>query len=395
MKLDHHWVACVVGIAAASASGCALDTTGELVTTAAGEESPTEGASIDSQEQAASANGAYAWAAGLTFGGVIADFSYSDAGGAITSTRKSQGNYTVTFPGLQAKIPSGVGYPMVTARGTTATRCKPRAWRRHTTSMQVDVRCNNMEGTPWDTDFFVSLYDRSTSMDTGAYATVILSTTTPDIDPPRSWTSGGAMSVIRQAAGLYRVSMPGASRGFEGAAMVSAIDNNSRYCKVHDLVATATDGIVQVACYDTAGTRVDNSFVVDFYSAHGRAPGATAYWHSLSSTGATAPPNNGAYNDWEARVSTARPNAATPFASVNGTGSYTTWFPYIRPFNKTFWHVTANGTDNTFCKPAAVASDGFTPLGTKVDVVCMNPSGTLTNARYFHSMGSNLSLPPL
>jgi hypothetical protein len=396
MKLGNHWVVWAMGIAAASAGGCALDTTSEEAKGAVEEESSDQGGTIDSQEQAASAFGAYGWVAGNRFGGIAPDHVFNSSGNAVTSTRTSQGNYTVTFHGLQSKIPSGSGYPMVTGRGAEATRCKIRDWRRHTNSMQVDVRCNNTAGTAWDADFFASVYDRSTNFDTGAYAVVILSTNSPAIDTPRSWTSGGAMSVQRQQAGLYRVFMPGASRG-EGAALVSAIQNNGNHCKVHDLIAGLTDATVQVACYNSTGTRVDESFVVDFIGAHGRTPGVNAFIHTLSSNGATAPNKTGAYSDMEGTVSSARPNAATPWASFWATGSYTTWFPRIRPFNKTYWHVTATGTDSTFCKPALfpASTDGATPTGTKIDVYCFNNSGTLTNGRYFHYMGFDLANPPI
>ncbi len=394
MRLGNRWIAWTLGIAAVSAGGCALDT-GEA-TQSAGEESPDQGGSIDSQEQAASANGAYGWAAGLTFGDVATNHVFNSAGGAVTVTNTSQGNYTAKFFGLQTRIPSGSGYPMVTGRGPDATRCKVRNWRRHTDSIQVDVRCNNVSGQAWNAPFFVSVYDRSTNLDSGAYAVVILSTTSPAIDTPRSWTSGGAMSVQRQAAGLYRVFMPGASKG-EGAALVSAIQNNGNHCKVHDLIAGLTDATVQVACYNSSGVRVDESFVVDFIGGHGRTPGVNAFIHTLSSSGATAPNKTGSFSDMEATVSTARPNAGTPFASFNGTGSYTTWFPRIRPFNDTYWHVTATGTDSTFCKPALfpAATDGSTPTGTKIGVSCFNNSGALTNARYFHYMGFDLPNPPI
>jgi hypothetical protein len=148
-------------------------------------------------------------------------------------------------------------------------------------ALQIDVDCYTIgTATAADTEWLFTYVQRAPlTHDTGepgAYAQTISGPNGLTIDDTRSYTSsGGAVTLVKENTGLYRIRFAGIARVGWGdpqfvngqPAQVVALGPNPGHCRVplwghQNLYAEARVAEVQVSCYDAAGKAADLPFGV-------------------------------------------------------------------------------------------------------------------------------------
>lgn len=223
---------------------------------------------------------AYAWADLPASPSYTANpiYAHNPGGGDVEIGRASPGRYEVTFPGLAETSTNG-GNVIVTAQGTGSEHCKVASW----SDDAVDVRCFDTDGAVADSRFTV-LYTKP-------------AVTTPDLffvwaddagaegpyqpDPAYAYdASGGTVSVLRDDVGVYRVTFPGLDEltvEGDGHLQVTAYGTDADTCRC---VGTSGE-VMNVSCFDTAGSPADSLFSALFV-----APEADALGGGIAVAGA-------------------------------------------------------------------------------------------------------------
>jgi hypothetical protein len=181
--------------------------------------------------------------------------------GATKVIRTGVGRYDVVFNTLGSELPANVyGHVQVNGVGTGKAHCKVHSWGG-SPNLTVSVGCyTSPTGAPVDSKFTVLFlvptehlaYAWADSPTTASYAPSPIYSTNP---------AGGAISILRQGVGSYRVSWTGASsKIFENGTMqVTAWGEAGAICQAEQ---TFTFGIVEVRCFAANGVPVDTWFSV-------------------------------------------------------------------------------------------------------------------------------------
>lgn len=178
--------------------------------------------------------------------------------------RTAAGTYTVTFKGFGGS--ADLGNMMVTATGSTNSRCMVGSWGGNTNDLIATIYCKTPSGTLTDAQFNLSMVQEYTSSAFGM-ATAWVSGPSTDTRGPYSFSNGGkAISVDTTGVGTYSLTVGGVidqtSRGNRtstvqvtayGAANVTCQLDTGGWINFSDL-------LTNVYCYDGAGSLVNANF---------------------------------------------------------------------------------------------------------------------------------------
>ena len=313
-------------------------------------------------------------------GGKMTSFSAITASaGTITTSKVGLGNYQVTLGGLSG---GGTGGNVqVVALGDDPTRCKVATWNLISGNVEINVRCFNSSGGPADSGF-TARYAKvlsSTGFGTGAYLRITNSdSSTPIVGFP--WNStGGTNTVVRPAGttGVFTVTLGGlALTG--GAFQVTATGTNPDHCKISSWGGIGGNQVATVRCFNNAGAPTNTNFSLNYIGAANsvgiRDRGAFV-WANDPVAGLYFP---------SASFSKNTGNTAGVCTATNVAGR----LPndpsiYIIQHENLPWsggnpHVTAYGTDSTYCK----VRDYTGSTGVEVQTRCYAPGGVAVTSRY-------------
>jgi hypothetical protein len=201
----------------------------------------------------------------------------SDApGDGVRITRLGPGSYRATVPG---EAFNGLGYAQVTALGAAPVRCQNAAVTAAGGALTLQVSCREIgTGAPADSDWLATYVQGAPlSHDTrqpGGYAQTAAGPDGLAIDPARSFSSsGGAITLVRDGTGRYRVRFAGLARVAWGdpllasgqSAQVVTLGDAPGSCRLltvghQNAFAEVSVAEVQVACDDAAGHPADVPF---------------------------------------------------------------------------------------------------------------------------------------
>jgi hypothetical protein len=192
--------------------------------------------------------------------------------------QQGPGSYHATIEGQGF---NGTGYAQITPMGDQPVRCQNAGMTMDGAGMRIDINCHTIgTATPADTEWLLTYVQQAPlSHDThlpGAYAQTTSGPNGLAIDETRSYTtSGGAMTLVKDGTGLYRVRFAGIARvGFpEGAlfnaqfAQVVALGSSPGHCRAisvghQNWGAENTVAEVRVSCSDASGKAADVPFGV-------------------------------------------------------------------------------------------------------------------------------------
>lgn len=199
-----------------------------------------------------------------TSGSLPAGTSFDGLGGAITSTRRSVGSYTVAIPHLAGSN----GTVKVTPVGSAPTLCTIGGWGGGT----VNVHCADAAGNPKDSAFDVTFANRLSLLGvprTGGYVRdSSLDQSYDDSDPYSFDSAGGGIHVQHIAPGLYQMWFSGIGSSNGGHVQTTAYGHTSAIQCVaagawNDPTTLVED--VDVQCSDPAGNLVDSLFTAQYF----------------------------------------------------------------------------------------------------------------------------------
>jgi hypothetical protein len=151
---------------------------------------------------------------------------------------------------------------------------------------------------------------------------------------------GFSSTICLGVTGRYHWDIPRTLPG-NGNVQVTAYGFTPRRCKVVNWTgASGGPTSVNIACFTLAGVPANAQFVARFQNAGPREPLQGAYLWS-SSTGSNTPPAAFSFNSF----------GGTNTVTRSGVGAYTATLPGFTGFGDTV-HVTAYGSDSTYCKVA-------------------------------------------
>ena len=139
-----------------------------------------------------------------------AGYSYSSSGGAISITRNSVGNYSVTFTGLGKDATSNV---QVSAYGPGPDFCVTEGWANET-DVTAYVYCYDKTGNFTDHSFTMLYQVRSYSDPAQPYIAYLWANyrTAPSYTPNTNFSynaTTGTNTIVREGTGGYLVTLPG------------------------------------------------------------------------------------------------------------------------------------------------------------------------------------------
>jgi len=201
----------------------------------------------------------------------------SDApGDGVHITKLGPGSYRATLEGQGF---DGTGYAQITPMGDKPVQCQNAGIAMGGAAMQIDVSCHTTGTvTPGDTEWLLTYVQRAPlSQDTrepGAYAQTTSGPNGLTVDETRSYTSsGGAITLVKEDTGLYRVRFAGIARlednivFFGHTAQVVTLGSNPGHCRATSVNHQNWDteksvAEVQVSCSDAFGKAADVPFGV-------------------------------------------------------------------------------------------------------------------------------------
>lgn len=141
------------------------------------------------------------------------DRSVNTADSAIQVRHNGTGRYTAVLDGTGR---TGLGYVQVTAKGDKPARCQNAGVRKVGATVEIELLCHTVSSAAplTDTEWTLTYTERG-SLTSGVGVPAAYVQTTPTapglrVDADRSYNStGGAMTVLRDAIGLYRVGFKG------------------------------------------------------------------------------------------------------------------------------------------------------------------------------------------
>ncbi|HUE05697.1 MAG TPA: hypothetical protein VMR62_39510 [Bryobacteraceae bacterium] len=196
-------------------------------------------------------------------------------------------------------------------------------------------------------------------------------TTTPDTAYSYN-SSGGAISITRNAVGNYTALFAGLGNGLNSNVVVSGYGPGADFCIVESWFSTnGTDVDVNVLCFNKAGKLADHSFTALYQARmHGdpTTPTVAFLWANEPTTPSYTPDLDYQYN----------PGGGTNTIVRTSTGNYTATLPGLTQTGGTVI-VTAYGSAPAHCQVTDWASGGS---GTNVDVNCTNGTGVATDEEF-------------
>ena len=329
------------------------------------------------QEGAAPLAGATHWSAGYLHAGSPTSASYaplpylsynaSDGAMNITKPAGTTGRYVVTFRGLSALLGSHSTVHL-TEYGIEDAYCKPVNGRLVNDKLQV--RCFKASTRAPANAAFTVLVSGAQEQRAFAYAHQPAGTNYTAA-AAGSYNPNGAIKVLREGAGAYRVvftKLGSAVSTNNGNVQVNAVGTGKAHCTAIEWGAQ-TDVSVYVRCYTPAGAPVDSKFTVLFLLPHPH----VAYTYANQPSAASYSPNPSA--SWS-------PSGGGVTITRNGVGDYTVVWPWIGPdiVDGGTVQVTGYG-ENTQCKATSLFDTGAI-------VRCFAPNGSRVDARYTVLLGS-------
>jgi len=181
--------------------------------------------------------------------------------GTTQVTRSGVGKYLVTFKGLAAELPPGVGgHAQVNLVGTSNAHCTVQAWGSSgTPDLSVAVGCYTAAGVPVDARFTVLFLTPSDHL---AYTLADQPSATSRYQPSPVYTSnpsGGGATVIPYGGGRYHVSWDTVDAEIIGIGnlQVTAFGGNTRCI----LTSHGLEGAA-VACFGPDGAPKESYFTM-------------------------------------------------------------------------------------------------------------------------------------
>lgn len=196
-------------------------------------------------------------------------------------------------------------------------------------------------------------------------------TTTPDSTYSYN-SSGGAISITRNAVGNYNVVFAGLGNGLFSNAVASGYGSGADFCVVGGWYSTNDiDVQVNVLCYNKSGNPADHSFTA-LYQARTHSdpttPSVAFLWANEPTAPSYTPDLDYQYN----------PGGGTNTIIRNSTGNYAATLPGLTRVGGTVI-VTAYGGAPAHCQ---VSSWSGGSSGTTVYVTCTNGSGVATDEEF-------------
>jgi hypothetical protein len=182
-----------------------------------------------------------------------------------TVTRSATGTYQVTLKG-QGATPSDYGNFMLTAYGTSTTRCSVAGWGTSgANDMVASVSCKTPAGTAADEKFNLSFTKAYQTTDYGVATAYVYGSPIADTRGTYSVNNAGAAIAVNSGGtGVYNMSYGGVGNlgtGRTSIIQVTAYGSTNTTCQT-DSWANFPDVLSVVYCFDNAGQAVDASFDV-------------------------------------------------------------------------------------------------------------------------------------
>ncbi len=291
-------------------------------------------------------------------------------GGAVNIVRNGTGDYSVRFVGLGSQPPLRENV-QVTAY-VDLRYCGTSGWQTQGTDLVVGVRCWAVNGAAADSRYTVLVSGaRALSGRTGFLLADQPAATGPYRPSSPHNSSNGAVTVARQSAGVYRVSLPGLGRATGSGTemvMVTQVGTGTDRCLVSfwDAAAFAST----VLCTDRAGNPIDARFSL-LVLERGRAGRRTGFaWANNPTAASYTPDPLYSHNSGGAAVTAAR----------LGPGNYLIrWTNLLKVGTETVL-VTAYGAANRWCRAGGWGDVSATEFG--VGVNCFDAAGNPADAQY-------------
>jgi len=279
------------------------------------------------------------------------------------------GDYNVNFQDIDNGTPTA-GIPIVTAMSTSPRFCGLLDWGLDGTDANTLIRCFSPDGEAADSMFSTIYVRGGGGSGISAYVAALQSGTT-DYTPSAEYnfnSTSVSNFMHRSGTGQYQAHLPNMPAD-SGNIQLTA--DGDFYCKVAGRHADMNALIVDVNCFDPAGTPVDGTFTL-------------LYTNGVGPTTVTR--LNAAYlfaN--KPSTSTYTPTAAYRYSSVamtasvhrTGTGKYVATLNGMPKGGAAF--ATAVGTDKARCQLTSIRATG-TPQ--KLGVACFKPNGAAVDSKF-------------
>lgn len=327
-----------------------------------------DGATGSSSQALASAGNAFAWI-DATRPAVNAQYAYDSAGGSITYSHDSLGNFTVRFPGLGV---SGAGNVQVSAYGAGGQRCRVTGWWPEGDTLAAHVVCELPGGTLFDTSFSIAF--QNVPLIAGQIPGAYLYSGTAGTSLYQWNSSGGTNTVSHLGMGQYRARLPGLTFTNASVLVTAYGTGNAHYCTVGDWSSDGSAVNVPVFCFDANGNAADGLFTLSYdwkdlvpgsVGGHGHIDGATTT--APAGTASSGPTGSG-LAPGSVSVSLGR-DYAVAFTGV--------WSPSSLVPSSSL--VSAHGSTSNYC---SVASWGGTGGEADVHVACFDRNGASTTSSF-------------
>ena len=223
------------------------------------------------RNQRTAANGAYVWAHNPTAASYqpFAEWQWNSKGLTNTIRRVELGRYEVSLPGIGTEG----GTVLVTSYGDGSERCKVVRWNTTHAATVVTVSCQTANGTPVDARYTLSYMSDvkfgSNATNAHRYGGYVWANQPTVRSYTQSetyqWSTSGAPSTItRLKQGVYRVHFEKVPVSDRSGAFATAYGRGNEYCNIQamDRDRSGTDSIVEVACFNSAGTATDTQFTL-------------------------------------------------------------------------------------------------------------------------------------
>lgn len=201
--------------------------------------------------------------AGFTESNGSSNENYDSAGGHVTFTRNSTGDYTVTF-GKLGGITSG--HAEITSNNDNDT-CTVKSWAPSGTDLNVNVLCYDLGGILDDSNFSLMVTQpRHTARGLIAFDRIQNGAKSQPLTGKYQYNSAGRRNSVRHlSTGRYQVTMPGAGKNTgKGTVKVSAFGAGGGDCQLSGWSGVKGAIVSQVDCYSPSGARQNRKFDIEF-----------------------------------------------------------------------------------------------------------------------------------
>lgn len=190
-------------------------------------------------------------------------------------------------------------------------------------------------------------------------------------------SSGATNTIVRTAVGTYTVKFPNLAAS-AGTVHVSAYGTGSQSCKVVNWFPSGSEEHVNVACFNSAGSRADALFTVSFNLPAGNIGPLGHVWADQPSTASYTPSASYRFNS----------SGGTNTISRSGVGAYTVRLPGLAASAGNV-KVTAYGGGSELCKVGNWFPSGADQL---VNVRCYSTSGAAVDTRFTMTYARNMGI---